>query len=249
MSEKSLIFEAAIALSPKRRSALVEQLTKIPIEIATPRGILKMVGHGHGSYRRAKTLLTKEPHTLAWIDNFPAGSRFWDIGANVGTMSLYAAQRGDLSIFAFEPSAVNFHLLTANTQLNDFSVLCFPFGFSDRTMIGSLECDAFIAGGAFSYTSKRGIVRSRQTSVTWRIDDFVTTYGVLPPQYVKIDVHGLTEAIIIGAKDTLQNVVELQIETKETGRVVALLEQAGFKIARRYGTGKEVGGDILFARH
>jgi hypothetical protein len=156
MINKNRIFDAVMALSPKVRATLVEQLVKTPLEITTPRGPLKMVGHGHRSYRRAKTLLTKEPHTLEWIDAMPAGCRFWDIGANIGTMSLYAALRGDLSISAFEPSAVNFHLLTANMQLNNFSALCFPFGFSDRNIIDTLECDAFGAGGAFTYTSKRG---------------------------------------------------------------------------------------------
>jgi FkbM family methyltransferase len=156
-----------------------------------------------------------------------------------------------MSILAFEPSAVNFHLLTANMQLNGFSVLCFPFGFSDRTMIGSLECDAFCAGGAFSFTGKRAAPRPHQTSLTWRIDDFVATYGVHPPHYVKIDVHGLTTAIVAGAQETLRSVIELQIETKETGRgatVVALLENAGFKIARRYPRDDGKGGDILFTR-
>jgi FkbM family methyltransferase len=230
---------------------LIEQLAKIPIEITTTRGILKMVGHGHGSYRRAKTLLTKEPHTLAWIDSMPAGSRFWDIGANVGTFSLYAAQRKDMNIFAFEPSAVNFHLLTANVQLNEFSVLCFPFGFSDRTMISSLECDAFCAGGAFSYTGKRGAARSHQTALTWRIDDFARTFELPPPHYVKIDVHGLTASIVAGAEDTLRSVTEVQIETKETGKgatIVALLESAGLKIARRYARENGKVGDILFRR-
>jgi hypothetical protein len=77
MVDKSEIADAVMSLSAKRRAALIEQLARIPIEVTTPRGTLKMVGHGHGSYRRAKTLLTKEPHTIAWIDSIPADSRFW----------------------------------------------------------------------------------------------------------------------------------------------------------------------------
>jgi len=34
------------------------------------------------------------------------GSVFWDIGANVGVLTLYAATRGDLRVWAFEPAAV-----------------------------------------------------------------------------------------------------------------------------------------------
>ncbi len=33
---------------------------------------------------RARTVLTKEPGTIAWIDGFAPGEVFWDVGANVG---------------------------------------------------------------------------------------------------------------------------------------------------------------------
>lgn len=40
---------------------------------------------------RAQTLLTKEPDTIEWIDTFQKDDVLWDIGANVGVYSLYAA--------------------------------------------------------------------------------------------------------------------------------------------------------------
>lgn len=42
------------------------------------------------SRRRAKTLLTKEPGTIQWIETFGKDSVFWDVGSNIGTFSLYA---------------------------------------------------------------------------------------------------------------------------------------------------------------
>lgn len=41
---------------------------------------------------RIKTFSTKLPETLEWIDNFPQGSVLWDVGANVGLYSIYAAK-------------------------------------------------------------------------------------------------------------------------------------------------------------
>ena len=35
----------------------------------------------------------------------PDGSCFWDIGANVGLFSLYAALRPKIDVLAFEPSS------------------------------------------------------------------------------------------------------------------------------------------------
>ena len=45
------------------------------------------------SYYRADTFSTKEPETLSWIDSFDVKSTFWDIGANIGVYSCYAAKK------------------------------------------------------------------------------------------------------------------------------------------------------------
>ena len=41
------------------------------------------------------TFYSKEPETLEWIDNFDNDNKdkiiFWDIGANIGLYSIYAA--------------------------------------------------------------------------------------------------------------------------------------------------------------
>src|SRR3990167_8176822 len=67
---------------------------------------------------RAKTFSTKEPETLQWIDNIPEKSVFWDIGANIGLYSLYAAKRRHCRVWAFEPSVFNLELLARNIFLN-----------------------------------------------------------------------------------------------------------------------------------
>ena len=42
---------------------------------------------------RVRTLLSKEPDTIKWIDNFKKNEKiiFWDIGANIGLFSIYSA--------------------------------------------------------------------------------------------------------------------------------------------------------------
>ena len=42
---------------------------------------------------RVRTIFSKEPDTIKWIDNFNSNKKiiFWDIGANIGLYSIYAA--------------------------------------------------------------------------------------------------------------------------------------------------------------
>jgi hypothetical protein len=71
------------------------------------------------------------------------------------------------------------------------------------------------------------------------------------PNYIKIDVPGLTNAVIEGALRTLQrpDLRELHIETdehsKDGRRIVDVLEQHGFMIAGRHVRGTT---DLTFAR-
>ena len=56
---------------------------------------------------RIDTFSTKEPETLDWIDAIQEGSVLWDIGANVGLYSCYAAKARRCRVVAFEPSRVS----------------------------------------------------------------------------------------------------------------------------------------------
>ena len=71
------------------------------------------------SYYRADTFSTKEPETLSWIDNFDNESTFWDIGANIGLYSCYAAKKKNCNVYAFEPSIFNLEWLAKNIHTNN----------------------------------------------------------------------------------------------------------------------------------
>ena len=60
---------------------------------------------------RAKTFSSKEPETLEWIESFNKKSIFWDIGANIGLYSIYAAKYNNVQVYAFEPSVFNLEFL------------------------------------------------------------------------------------------------------------------------------------------
>jgi hypothetical protein len=80
--------------------------------------ILKFIVPNYLSDWRAQTFSTKEPETLEWIDSMPEHCVLWDVGANIGIYSLYAAQSKGAKVFAFEPSIFNLELLARNIHTN-----------------------------------------------------------------------------------------------------------------------------------
>jgi FkbM family methyltransferase len=196
---------------------------------------------------RADTFLTKEPDTLAWIDSFEPGSVFFDVGANVGLYTIYAAKRGH-RVFAFEPEAQNYFLLNQNVYLNSVSdrVTCLNIGFSNRTELTSLFLQKFEMGAAMNSV---GIATDwqrqkfqpifRQGVLSFRLDDFLGGFGGQFPNYLKIDVDGLEREIIDGASNLLKSprLKSVQIELNENLESDVELKKVflerGFSISHR----------------
>jgi FkbM family methyltransferase len=61
------------------------------------------------------------PEMLAWQRVLEPGDLFLDVGANVGSYSIWAAELG-ANVIALEPSADTFHLLAENIALNGYEI-------------------------------------------------------------------------------------------------------------------------------
>ena len=81
-----------------------------------------------------------EPNTLSWIDRFGAGDVFYDIGANIGAYTLYAAKARSVPVVAFEPNPFSYRVLVHNLHLNAITdrvlPLCLAAGGPDGNGIG-----------------------------------------------------------------------------------------------------------------
>jgi len=232
------------AIPPLARGEIAAKLAALPTEIPSRNGVLRFVNINRGSFGRACTLHTKEPDSIRWIDRMAPGSVFWDIGANVGVFSLYAAQRGDLHVHAFEPAAVNYYLLTANCELNGFQdvLSCYLLGFSDQTRVARIEATQFAAAASFSFKGNENrpeFAGHYQTCLLFSIDDFLERFCVPFPNYIKIDVPGLTAEIFRGAVGALARpeLREIQVELSEHSKKVqgllAFIATFGFRIVHR----------------
>jgi len=85
---------------------------------------------------RGTTFYTKEPETINWIKNFEKNSIFFDIGANIGIYSLFAAKL-DHSVTSFEPESHNFSVLNININDNNFEkkIIAYPISLDQKMII------------------------------------------------------------------------------------------------------------------
>jgi hypothetical protein len=71
---------------------------------------------------RVETLETKEPKTVEWIRNMPKGSVLWDVGANIGVYTAYAAAYGH-EVVAVEPERGFISALAQTVALSDLDTV------------------------------------------------------------------------------------------------------------------------------
>jgi FkbM family methyltransferase len=237
--------------------AFAQALLEDTFEVPTPRGPMSFVLLGRGTVIRARSVLTKQPATIEWIERFHPNSVFWDVGANVGVYTLYAAMRPDTKVVAFEPAAVNYFLLAANCEANrvDGRVDCLLVGLGRHRAVGRLVVSQFAAAESFTFREKPETdYPTRQAALLVSIDDLVEEFGLPCPNYIKIDVPGLTEDIVAGGARTLRRpeVRELHIEMRErsdTGRrIVQALGDCGLSIVDRPAHADSETTDLTFAR-
>lgn len=164
---------------------------------------------------RAETYTTKEPDTIAWIDAFfRSGDVFYDVGANIGQYSLYAAKRlgSDCRVLAFEPEALNYAKLNRNIVVNGLSepITAYCLAVAGVTGFDTFYVKAFSPGAslhAFGQPIGQGDEafepRHRQGMLGVSLDDLVGRFALPFPNHIKIDVDGIEDQIIYGAERVL----------------------------------------------
>ena len=173
---------------------------------------------------RADTFSSKEPETLEWIDEIPSGAIFWDIGANIGLYSVYAAKKSKCKVWAFEPSVFNLELLARNINLNNLTndVCIVPFALSDQIGSSKLQLTTTEWGGAlstfgqdFGWDGKAIKKVFDFQTVGLSMEDAVNRLAIPTPEYIKIDVDGLEHFILKGGKSVLSQIKEILIEIND----------------------------------
>ena len=171
-------------------------------------------------FNRGTRLHTKEPDTINWIDEYiNDGDVLYDIGANIGVYSLYAAKYKNATTYSFEPESGNYYYLNKNIYHNNLSnkIKAYNIALNDSNLLSVLNLSQFRPGaGNHNFNEeldpnhKKFNSAFKQGMIGISIDDFVYKWGGLIPNHIKIDVDGNEHKVINGMTNILK---EMKLKT------------------------------------
>jgi FkbM family methyltransferase len=188
---------------------------------------------------RVNSIFTKEPHTIEWLKTLTDQDVLYDVGANVGIYSIYAAALG-AKVIAFEPESQNYAALNQNIYINGFvnEIRSFCIALSDDQKLTDLHLSQFTIGGScHSMESKVDFKHEPMTPkysqgcVTARLDNLIDS-GLPVPTHIKIDVDGFEPKVVAGLGKWISKVKSLIIEInpalEDHRQMIVYLQENGF---------------------
>lgn len=214
-------------------------------------GGVKLLTSTENEVHRAVTFHDKEPETVRWINEFSevAGRNdfiFFDIGANVGIYSLYAANRySQAQVFSFEPDSQSFRSLCQNIFANRFKIRPYPFAISDKSGVGTVRLSSMNAGaGACALGGNYQFTNTSEANIFYQgvffcsLDELVERFGFPIPSFIKVDVDGIEAIILRGAESVLRSkeclglLVEFQYQKDpDLDSTLSYLASLGFSLS------------------
>lgn len=201
---------------------------------------------------RVDTLLSKEPETIKWIDEFDGEKKiFWDIGANVGIYSIYAVvKHQNIEVVSFEPSFSNLRTLSRNISINNLEdrITIFPLPLSNSdNKFQMMEESEFIEGWSMNsfgtglnFEGKDFKSKNKYKIYGCSIDKILNDRILKKPNFLKIDVDGIEHLILEGARDYLadKELKSILVEINENFKdqfegVLNILKKSNFKFIEK----------------
>jgi FkbM family methyltransferase len=162
--------------------------------------------------QRAKSDFASEPELIELIDSHSAEKPFFlDIGANIGSFSLYAAKKG-FEVISIEPNFMNSYSLSRNIHLNHLSNKITPLKLALSNYVGVhdlIHHKAVEAGNSGAtiesyYSEASSDSMHRETVLVDTVDGIISRFGVRPT-IVKIDTDGNELNILKGSVQLLKS--------------------------------------------
>jgi FkbM family methyltransferase len=177
---------------------------------------------------------------IEWLERTLAASDvMWDVGTNVGAVSLVAA-RLCRQVVSFEPDPRSLESLRANISANGVAnIEVVPAALGDGPGTARLHQADPRNTGRTSLMQDRGPLASTVDVTVTSADDFLAAHPQLAPTVMKIDVEGAEHLVLRGAAALLRSgrlrAIVFEDQCGADGRptsqeAVALLTRAGYRI-------------------
>lgn len=200
---------------------------------------------------RVCTLLSKEPGTVQWLNQqLRPDDVFFDIGANIGIYSLYAATLGrGVKVFAFEPHGINFASLLCNIQKNGLCEEITPSSIAihDESGVYPFHYNQLEAGSTASqvnqmhYDDKPFDPLMSEHKACASLDGLMEQAAFPAPTLIKIDVDGNELKILRGMRrlltsDARPRSIQIELNLEFRQELLDFLESAGYRVSARHFT-------------
>jgi len=196
---------------------------------------------------RIDTFSSKEPETLSWIEKFNQDSIFWDIGANIGLYSCYAAKLKNCKVYAFEPSIFNLEILTKNVFLNQLSnnITIVPLPLTNKLKETEFKMTSIEWGGSLSTFGENYMHDGSKLKKEFNykmlglsMNDCVNVLRIKQPDYIKMDVDGIEHLILEGGDQILKKAKSILVEIDDSfvlqvEKTKKYLIQGGFQLMEK----------------
>ena len=214
---------------------------------STPERMIRLrFPSGAINFKYLKEEVVAEPEVLDYIDQLPKNSIFYDLGANVGYFSLYAAITGK-QVYAFEPFPPNFDGLRANMGENvglSRRIRPFKYAISDNEGVVTLNYQTEDIGSygvtietdTFSSQIRKKYAKLEVMGNT--LDSIKEKHNLPYPDHLKVDIDGSEYIFLRNADKCLRNAKSMMLELY-TGnqyyeRCVKILNLYGYELRIQY---------------
>lgn len=189
----------------------------------------------------------KEKEVRNYIDNYvKEGDKFFDVGANIGVFSIYAAKRySNISCYCFEPEYSNLNILKENIVANDITNKVNIYGVAIGNFLGLSRLNLQdLTSGSAAHTESRDPIDLTHEGypVVWAegivsvpLDHICQDLNVFP-NALKIDTDGNEDKVLEGGVKTLRDkrlrslVIEMPDENEKGRYCCEILNKANFHL-------------------
>lgn len=188
--------------------------------------------------------LSEHPHDIVTIfvvmvkreyGSVRPGSVVVDIGANIGSFSLYAAKQGARKIYSYEPNEQAHTILVRNVNQNAYSSV---IEANRAAVLGEIVSSAVIPKQASPYNqiSTKDVVSEDDEEVpSVTLETIVNDHAVAVIDLLKLDCEGAEYGILYKAPAAIiEKIREIRMEyhsgEEEVGKLISYLQTHGFRV-------------------